>query len=155
MDGSGRSSFAAAATVAIAAVLTSAVPARADSWTGTDKLLHFGATAALSGAGYGIGVGCCEKRPWALLLGGGIGLGAGAAKELADLAGLGEPSWKDFVWDVAGTAVGLGIALCIDLAVRGLDGGTWRVSKTALGMPAALLAPARPSPFATRARPPL
>lgn len=128
-----RGGIAAVAAALAACLAASVVPsrARADSWTGTDKFLHFGVSAGLAGAGYGLGVGCCDRRPWALLIGGGIGLGAGAAKELADLAGLGEPSGRDFVWDVAGTVAGLALALCIDLAVRGLDSGTWGVSPRA------------------------
>ncbi|MGC4114459.1 MAG: hypothetical protein QM765_07580 [Myxococcales bacterium] len=30
------------------------------------------------------------------------------------MAGLGTPSWKDFVWDLLGTAVGLALAFGID-----------------------------------------
>jgi hypothetical protein len=35
------------------------------------------------------------------------------------MAGLGNPSWRDFTWDVVGTVVGLGLAWTLDMAVRG------------------------------------
>jgi len=109
--------------------------ALAEPWTGTDKLLHFGLSAAIGGVGYAFGVACCETRPWGLMIGGGIGLAAGAAKELLDLAGAGQPSFKAFVWDVAGVALGLGIALSIDMAVHGAGGQRWQMSGAALGPP--------------------
>ena len=48
----------------------------------------------------------------------GLSLAVGASKELFDLAGFGDPSWKDLTWDVVGTAVGVGIAVTLDLAFR-------------------------------------
>lgn len=103
-----------------------------DPWFGRDKALHFGLSMGLSATGYGLGVGSLDGRAWGLLVGGSVGLGAGLLKEAADLAGLGHPSWKDLAWDVAGVAIGLGIALCIDLAARGTSAAWTR-------RPAALL----------------
>lgn len=51
-----------------------------------------------------------------------MALGAGVAKEVADLAGLGHPSWKDLAWDVVGTGTGLLVAWAIDALVVHLSG---------------------------------
>jgi putative lipoprotein len=90
-----------------------------DPWWGTDKALHFGACAVISAGAYTIGADLMDARYKALLLGAGAGIAAGAGKELADMAGLGDPSWRDFTWDVVGTVVGLGAAWGLDLAIRG------------------------------------
>jgi len=112
-------------SIALAACLVAAPsPARADDadpWFGKDKALHLGGTALLSGIGYGLGLGGTDHRGYSFLIGASVGIGAGAIKELADFGGLGTPSWKDFTWDVIGTAVGLTVAFLIDLAVRGWD----------------------------------
>jgi putative lipoprotein len=99
-------------------------PARAedpdpDPWLGTDKALHFGISAGIAAGGYTAGAAAFEARYPALLVGGGVALAAGAGKELADMAGAGTPSWRDFAWDVAGTLVGLAVAWSADLAIRG------------------------------------
>jgi putative lipoprotein len=114
-------------TLSIVSALT-ASPARAqtapadpDPWFGKDKALHFGASAVIAGGGYAIGAAIFPSRGAALALGGGLALGAGTARELADLAGLGTPSWRDFFWDVAGTIVGLAVAWSVDMLVRGVD----------------------------------
>lgn len=123
-----------------------------DPWFGRDKALHFGLSMGLSATGYGLGVGSLDGRAWGLLVGGSVGLGAGLLKEGADLAGLGHPSWKDLAWDLAGVAVGLGIALCIDLAARGTS-ASWTRRPAALerspysrgALPGNLLLPALPT----------
>lgn len=110
-----------AAAAAIALALASAPrAARADDdWLGPDKALHFGASALVAGGGYAIGAAAFEGYGPRLALGIGLGLAAGLTKELLDAAGLGDPSGKDLVWDVAGVAVGVGVAFSIDFAVRG------------------------------------
>ena len=45
--------------------------------------------------------------------------GCAAGTVLIDATGSGDPSWKDFTWDVIGAAVGLAIAWGIDTAVHG------------------------------------
>jgi len=95
------------------------VPSDPDPWFGTDKALHLTAAFGLSAGGYALGVATLEERWAGMLLGGGIALGLGALKEGLDAAGLGHPSAKDFVWDVVGTALGLGVALTFDAALRG------------------------------------
>lgn len=115
------------APVLAAALLTGSAPAVAappvadpDPWFSKDKALHFGVSAGIAGAGYGLTAIATDDIRIRIAFGAGAGIVAGAAKELWDLSGHGDPSWKDFAWDVLGTAVGIGIAVSIDLAVRSL-----------------------------------
>lgn len=104
-----------------AAVVCAAPAARAepvDSWFGRDKALHFGATSTLSVGGYAVGRAAFEERTPALLLGAGLAMSAGVAKELADLAGAGTPSWRDLTWDAIGTATGLLFAWTLDRLIE-------------------------------------
>ena len=50
-----------------------------------------------------------------------MALGAGIAKELADLSGLGDPSWRDLTWDAIGTATALAVSWSSDLLIRGVS----------------------------------
>jgi len=98
---------------AVAVVFLSPARARAaddDPWFGRDKALHFGASAVLALGGYALGAAFFDETPPRLATGAGVALGAGIAKELADLAGAGSASWRDIVWDVAGTGTGLLLA---------------------------------------------
>jgi putative lipoprotein len=90
-----------------------------DPWFGPDKAAHFGVTFGLSAAGYGAGVAAFDERWAAITLGSSVALGLGALKEALDAAGLGQPSWKDIAWDVLGTALGIGVSLTFDAALRG------------------------------------
>ncbi len=90
-----------------------------DEWWGVDKALHFGAGFGLAAAGYGIGIVCWDDRLAASGLGLGIGIAAAGAKESLDAAGLGSPSWKDFTWTLIGTALGIGLSVSFDAALRG------------------------------------
>jgi putative lipoprotein len=93
-----------------AAVLASAGSAKADDWFGKDKTLHFGVSVGLAAGGYAAGTQLFETRRSALILGGSFSIALGAGKEIYDATGHGDPSWKDFTWDLIGTAVGLGLA---------------------------------------------
>jgi putative lipoprotein len=88
--------------------------AQSDPWFGRDKALHFGVSAALAAGGYAASSPWLDSRAERALVGGGFSLTLGASKELWDLAGHGDPSWRDFTWDVVGTAVGVALALGID-----------------------------------------
>jgi putative lipoprotein len=92
-----------------------------DPWWGEDKALHFTVAGALAGIGYGVGTEIFDHRWQCAALGGGLAIGAGAAKELMDMTGVGDPSWRDFTWDVIGAAAGLGVAIVIDALVRSRD----------------------------------
>jgi putative lipoprotein len=109
------------AAFAIAAALTlSPATARAadpDPWFGPDKALHFGVSVGLAAGGYGVSAVVLDEKWQRALAGAGFSLTLGAGKELYDLTGHGDASWKDFTWDVVGTAVGVGIALLVDTAV--------------------------------------
>ena len=100
-----------------AVVLVMALPARAfaaDDWLGPDKAQHFTVSAVLCQTSYGASTFVLKRPRDRALAAAGFTLTIGAGKELFDLAGHGDPSWKDFAWDAAGTAVGLAIALAID-----------------------------------------
>jgi putative lipoprotein len=92
-----------------------------DPWWGQDKALHFAVAGAIAGIGYGVGTEIFDHRWQCAALGGGLAIGAGAAKELMDMTGVGDPSWRDFTWDVIGAAAGLGVAIVIDALVRPRD----------------------------------
>ena len=89
-----------------------------DPWVGPDKVLHFSASAALAGGGYGLGALAGGSAPTRLAFGAALALGAGAAKEALDAAGHGTPSWRDVAWDVLGATFGLAFALSVDVAAR-------------------------------------
>jgi putative lipoprotein len=114
--------------VVVAILLASvATPARAqddDPWLSRDKALHFDVSAGLAAAGYGISAGWLVDARWkAIAIGGGVALAAGAGKELVDATHVfgGDPSWKDFTWDVIGTVAGLAIAWGIDVLLGGIS----------------------------------
>jgi len=105
-------------TAACAAIAVWVKPALADDeWFGADKALHFGISAGLAGGGYAASA-LVWDHPWQrAATGAAFSLTLGATKELYDLAGHGDASWKDFTWDVIGTAVGTGIALLVDASL--------------------------------------
>ncbi|MBN1609360.1 MAG: hypothetical protein JW940_22205 [Polyangiaceae bacterium] len=95
-------------------------PARAadpDPWWGKDKALHFSLSIGLGSGGYAGSALWAPERWQRAVAGAGFSLTLGAGKELFDLAGYGEPSWRDFTWDLAGTAVGVGVAYLLDVAL--------------------------------------
>jgi len=96
-------------------VVTVARPAAAEEFFGADGALHFGFSAGISLGSYGVSTLFLEK-PWQrALFASAFTLSLGAGKEVWDAAGHGDPSWRDFAWDVAGTGVGVGIAFTIDV----------------------------------------
>ncbi len=105
-----------------AVLLLSSRPARADEtdpWWGRDKALHFGFSAGLAAGGYAAASLALDERWQRATVGAAFALTLGTAKELYDLSGHGNASWRDFTWDVIGTAVGTGVALLVDLAIAG------------------------------------
>ncbi|HVK68309.1 MAG TPA: hypothetical protein VM694_27810 [Polyangium sp.] len=108
----------------VLATLLAALPAHAeppdnpDPFFGRDKALHFGFSAALATGAYGASaLSGLDGRANRVAVGMAVALGAGYSKEILDAAGFGTPSWKDFAWDLIGTAVGLGVSLAIDYAL--------------------------------------
>jgi len=108
-------------TVLTAAVLTQAGAARADEadpWFGHDKLLHFEAAGSLTVIGYAGGSMLTTDRPARDATGVALGLGAGIAKELWDLDGHGDASWRDLTWDAVGAATGVLVAAAFDWTIH-------------------------------------
>jgi putative lipoprotein len=115
---SGRAARALALTLAlVGGALASGRTARAedaDPWFGHDKVLHFEATSALAVVGYAGASFQTDDRPTRATAGLALALGAGVGKELWDLTGHGDPSWRDLTWDVVGAASGVLVALAVD-----------------------------------------
>lgn len=86
-----------------------------DPWWAPDKALHLSASAVLASGGYVGAAALGADRPTRLLAGGVFALTLGVVKELADLAGLGQPSFKDLAWDAIGTALGLVVTWAVDV----------------------------------------
>ena len=110
----------------LAPTLLPAGPARAsdrDPWFGPDKALHFGASALLAAGGYGATALVTDDRRARLAVGGGFAFSLGIAKELWDLSGHGDPSWRDLTWDAVGTVSGLAVAAALDYGIH------WTIEK--------------------------
>jgi putative lipoprotein len=109
----------AVATLGLASLLLcgTASASDADPWFGQDKALHFGFSLVLSAGGYAASSAFLDTRTERALAGSAFSLTLGAGKELWDLSGHGDPSWRDFTWDVVGTAVGVAIAVGVDALV--------------------------------------
>lgn len=114
-----RSRRAAGALLLTLVLLAPAARADDDPWLGRDKALHFGVSASLAAGTYGVTAAAGGTRGLSLGLGAGVAAAAGIGKETLDLAGYGDPSWKDLAWDAIGLVVGLAVAFGVDLAVRG------------------------------------
>jgi putative lipoprotein len=99
---------------------SSAAAADPDPWFGRDKALHFGVSAAIASGSYAVSAALFDARGHALLLAGGVTMAVGIGKETLDLAGYGDPSWKDLAADAAGMIVGLALSWSVDLLVRGV-----------------------------------
>ena len=85
-----------------------------DPWFGQDKALHFTLSVMIAGGGYAAAVPFTDDRRWRVAAGAGLAIAAGAGKEISDRYDGGDASWRDFTWDVIGTATGVGIAYLID-----------------------------------------
>jgi putative lipoprotein len=103
------------ATALLAAPAHAADP---DPWFGHDKKLHFEVSAALASGGYGAASFVTDDRRARLAVGGGFAFSIGVAKELWDLSGHGDASWRDLTWDAVGTVTGLALAYAVDWAAQ-------------------------------------
>ena len=118
-----RARLAASLAGVALCVLARARPARAadpDPWFGRDKALHFGASALLASGGYGATALVADDRRVRLAVGGGFAFSLGVAKELWDLSGHGDASWRDLTWDAVGTVTGLAVAAAVDWTIQKL-----------------------------------
>jgi putative lipoprotein len=105
----------------LACALAGSVPARAqtvDDWFGADKALHFSLSALLAGGGYAGAALVTDRTSVRVAAGAGFSLTLGIGKELFDAVAGGDPSWRDFTWDVIGTGVGVLSAWLVDSLVR-------------------------------------
>ena len=109
------------ATAALLALPSAASAADPDPWLGKDKALHFGASSLIAAGGYTIGAFVFDARGHALFVGAALAAAAGIGKETLDLAGYGDPSWKDLAWDGVGMVAGLAVAWGVDLIARGVS----------------------------------
>jgi len=109
------------ATAALLALPSAASAADPDPWLGKDKALHFGASSLIAAGGYTIGAFVFDARGHALIAGAALAAAAGIGKETLDLAGYGDPSWKDLAWDGVGMVAGLAVAWGVDLIARGVS----------------------------------
>jgi putative lipoprotein len=90
-----------------------------DPFWGRDKALHFAVSGAMAGVGYGATTAFTDERWKDLAIGGGAAIFVGGCKEALDATGFGDPSWKDFTWDVLGAVAGLAVAWVVDVGVHG------------------------------------
>ncbi|HEY5961740.1 MAG TPA: hypothetical protein VIV60_34510 [Polyangiaceae bacterium] len=98
--------------------------ALADEWWGTDKALHFTVSVGLASTAYAAAAPFTERRDYRVAVGAGASLLIGAAKEGYDSLGYGDPSWRDFTWDIAGTAVGVVLAYSLDCLISTPSSGS-------------------------------
>ena len=126
----------AAVTLALASLLLcgSAAASDADPWFGPDKALHFGFSVVLSAGGYAASSTFLDTRTERALAGSAFSLTLGAGKELWDLSGHGDPSWRDFTWDIVGTAVGTAMAVGVDAWLSSKHDSQTRPSASAQGL---------------------
>lgn len=87
-----------------------------EPWWGRDKALHLGFSAGLAATGYGVSSMWLDSAWQRASAGSAFALTLGAGKELADWAGYGHPSYKDMLYNLAGTALGVALAYLVDLA---------------------------------------
>jgi putative lipoprotein len=121
----GRRVVATALLIALMSIAPKARAAGDDPFFGRDKALHFVVAGTIAGVGYGITTAVASDRWKAFAVGGGAAVAAGALKEGADAVGFGDPSWKDFAWDVIGAACGLGVAWAVDVALHDGHAPPW------------------------------
>jgi putative lipoprotein len=93
-----------------------------DPWFGHDKALHFAASASIAVVAYGGAALVTDDRPTRIAVSASVALGAGILKELWDLSGHGDASWRDLTWDVVGTTTGVLFAYALDSAIARLRG---------------------------------
>ncbi len=106
-----------AGAIALAVVLATPVARAEDEWFASDKVNHAVVSGSIAGGVGCIGLTQTRGRFTPYLVGGGVALGLGLGKEGYDALGGGSASLRDVTWDVVGAAVGLGLALVMDLAL--------------------------------------
>ncbi len=100
--------------------MSSGARADADPWWAYDKAEHLLVCTGISSVGTTLSLPWVQSRWVRLAIGFGAAVVVGAGKELWDLSGHGDPSWKDFTWDVIGAATGALLATGIEWIVERL-----------------------------------
>ena len=113
-----RFAIGAALALAVSAFAGDACAEDRDAWLAPDKATHFAVAGTIAGVGYGLSSTFSDSVAFRIAMGGSLAIAAGAGKEIWDATGHGDPSWRDFTWDVIGAAAGIGVAVVIDLATR-------------------------------------
>ena len=80
-----------------------------DRWFGEDKVKHFAMSYMITVGGYS-GARFVAGHNESMMIGAGIALAAGIAKEIYDRNHNGTPSFRDLLWDAAGIATGVILA---------------------------------------------
>ncbi len=91
--------------------------AQGDDWLGADKALHATVSAGLGVGGYALASLVWRPPPVRLVAGFGLALSVGVAKELVDLTGFGDASWRDLAWDAVGASLGALAAMGLDVVI--------------------------------------
>jgi putative lipoprotein len=87
-----------------------------------DDRLHLGLSSLIAFGTYGVVALVDERESLRVGIGAAVALGAGIAKELWDLSGRGDPSWRDLGFDLVGTGIGLLAGWLLGLVVRRVRG---------------------------------
>jgi putative lipoprotein len=90
--------------------LSSAPHPPADHWVAQDKLRHFVSSFVLTSLSASAARAAGADPRSSAVIGAGVGVAAGAGKELRDLfAANADPSLKDLAWDLAGDGAGFAL----------------------------------------------
>lgn len=101
----------------IATFIATEAEASEDKWFGNDKYLHGGVSVVVAASAYGGAALLTGDRNWRAVSGMGAVVLVGGAKEFWDMSNRGDPSFRDFAWDVGGGLVGVGVSLLVDMAI--------------------------------------
>jgi putative lipoprotein len=111
------------ATLALAVAVAVAAPSPASAQLlRRDDRLHLGLSSLIAFGAYGVVALFDEREPLRVGVGAAVALAAGIAKELWDLSGRGDPSWRDLAFDVVGTGIGLLAGWLLGVLVRHVRG---------------------------------
>lgn len=111
------SRWARAAALTLLVAFATPGPASAQLLRRDDRL-HLGLSSLIAFGAYGVVALFDERESLRVGVGAAVALAAGIAKELWDLSGRGDPSWRDLGFDLIGTGVGLLAGWLLGLLVR-------------------------------------
>ena len=100
--------------IGVLLLLSTSARADPDPWFGTDKALHFTFSGVIAASAYSTSAVFLETPRERLIYGASVAALAGIGKELWDVGGRGNPSFKDLTWDALGAIAGLALTWAID-----------------------------------------